>query len=136
MRIRPILSTALVVSGLSLGPAMAAETESFEEKVKIMAGETLFKESCRRCHAPDADRASYGPALEDVIGRAAGSISDYDYSQALKSSGFVWTRGALRAWMEDNTGFLPGTKMRHVGISDPTVQDFILTYLESLAGSD
>jgi len=27
---------------------------------------------------------------------------------------------------------MPGTKMRHVGIPDPTVQDFILAYLESI----
>ena len=101
-----------------------------------MAGETLYKEQCRRCHAPDADHESYGPVLSGVIGRRAGSVPGYEYSEALKTASFVWTTGALRAWMEDNTGFLPDTKMRHVGITDPTVQDFILTYLESLSAGN
>ncbi|MEE3316337.1 MAG: hypothetical protein VX202_01125 [Pseudomonadota bacterium] len=76
------------------------------------------------------------PPLENVIGRAAGSIEDYDYSVALEASGIVWTPAALRAWMEDNDGFMPGTKMRHVGIEDRTVQDFILAYLASITTRD
>ncbi len=60
--------------------------------------------------------------LENVVGRGAGTYEDYDYSIALEASGIVWTPAALRAWMEDNDGFMPGTKMRHVGIEDRTVQ--------------
>lgn len=54
----------------------------------------------------------------------------------MANSGIVWTPAALRAWMEDNTGFMPGTRMRHVGITDPTVQDFILSYLETLPATN
>lgn len=129
---RFVLGAAL--AAVSLGGASASET-SFE-KAKIVAGEMLYKAECRRCHAPDVDHASYGPRLENVIGRVAGSVPDYDYSETLKRSGLVWTEAALRAWMEDNSGFLPGTKMRHVGIADPTVQDFILAYLHSISASD
>ena len=129
---RFVLGAAL--AAVSLGGASASET-SFE-KATIVAGEMLYKAECRSCHAPDADHASYGPRLENVIGRVAGSVPDYDYSETLKRSGLVWTEAALRAWMEDNTGFLPGTKMRHVGIADPTVQDFILAYLHSISASD
>ena len=115
-------------------PSFASET-SFD-KIQIDAGAELFASGCRRCHATDADHESYGPPLENVIGRAAGSYPDYDYSIALEASGIVWTKAALRAWMEDNQGFMPGTKMRHVGITDPTVQDFILAYLESITTRD
>ena len=38
--------------------------------------------------------------------------------------------------MEDNTGFMPGTKMRHVGIEDRTVQDVILAYLATISDRD
>lgn len=109
-----------------------AQASEVFEQAKITAGEMLYRVECRRCHAPDSNDPSYGPPLENVIGRGAGTFPDYDYSEALASSGIVWTPAALRAWMEDNTGFLPGTKMRHVGIADRTVQDFILTYLASL----
>lgn len=117
-------------AALILVPSIAS-ADAYET-VKVMAGEALFKEDCRRCHAPDADHASYGPRLQGVVGRAAGSVAGYEYSAALAGSGIVWTEAALRAWMEDNTGFMPGTKMRHVGIEDRTVQDFIISYLKTL----
>lgn len=124
-----LAAVALVFSG-------AAQASDIFEKAKVTAGEMLFKQECRRCHAPDASDPSYGPPLENIIGRGAGTYPDYDYSDALSASGIVWTPAALRAWMEDNTGLLPGTKMRHVGITDRTVQDFILTYLGSITTND
>lgn len=127
--------TAMIALAL-VAAAPTAQASDVFEKAKIMAGEMLYKQECRRCHAADAQDPSYGPPLENIIGRAAGSYEDYDYSVALEASGIVWTTAALRAWMEDNTGFLPGTKMRHVGIADRTVQDFILAYLGSITGPD
>lgn len=130
---KPIVpALCLALSGLT-APALA---ETTFEKVKVDAGAQLFAAECRRCHATDADHESYGPPLDNVIGRAAGSYPDYEYSIALEASGIVWTPAALRAWMEDNAGFMPGTKMRHVGIEDRTVQDFILAYLGSITTRD
>jgi cytochrome c len=115
-----------------LGALPAAADAARDAQIKIEAGEAFFGGDCRRCHATDADKASYGPLLDGVVGRMAGKYPGYPYSPALANAGFVWTEGALRAWMEDNTGLMPGTKMRHVGITDPVVQDFILAYLTSL----
>ena len=126
------ITAALATSLLATLPALA---DTFEE-VKVSAGETLFDAECRRCHAVDAEDPSYGPPLDNILYRAAGSYEDYDYSIALEASGIVWTPAALRAWMEDNDGFMPGTKMRHVGIADRTVQDFILAYLGSISPQD
>lgn len=123
----------LVCAAFAAIAAGHATAETAYEKVKVEAGEKLYVAECRRCHAPDADHESYGPTLDNVVGRTAGSYPDYEYSEALSNSGIVWTPAALRAWMEDNTGFMPGTKMRHVGIEDRTVQDFIIAYLSSIS---
>ncbi|AAV94796.1 cytochrome C [Ruegeria pomeroyi] len=128
---RPV-SYALALM-MAASPALA---DTKFEQIKIEAGAALYDGECRRCHASDTDHESYGPPLENVLGRGAGTYPDYDYSIALEASGIVWTPAALRAWMEDNTGFMPGTKMRHVGIEDRTVQDFILAYLASLSTRD
>lgn len=120
------------LAALAAPAAQAQVTATFNE-LKVEAGQHLYQSVCRRCHAPDADHATYGPPLENVVGRKAGSYPGYAYSPALKGANFVWTDGALRAWMEDNTEFVPGTKMRHVGIADQTVQDFILAYLRSIS---
>ena len=130
---RPILTAAAFL--LAATPTTFAMADTFAE-VKVTAGQTLFDAECRRCHAVDADHASYGPPLDNILYRAAGSYEDYDYSIALEASGIVWTPAALRAWMEDNDGFMPGTKMRHVGIEDRTVQDFILAYLTHISPQD
>lgn len=118
---------------LTAAPLAAEEQHSFDQ-IKIDAGAAFFAQECRRCHSTDADKSSYGPLLEGVVGRKAGTYPDYPYSPALAAAGFVWTPGALRAWMEDNDAFVPGTKMRHVGVTDPTVQDFIVTYLLNIDG--
>lgn len=129
------LKPAIVLAVLALIPApVAAEENGSFGHIKVEAGEALFEAECRRCHATESTDASYGPLLEGVVGRKAGSFEGYPYSEALKGAGFVWTDGALKAWMADNDGFVPGTKMRHVGIDDPTVQDFILAYLKSVSG--
>jgi cytochrome c len=131
---RFVMMPALVaaLSALSMAP-MAAQADETFEKIKVDAGQQLFTSTCRRCHSPGADLKTYGPNLENVVGRRAGSVEGYDYSPALMGSGIVWTDAALRAWMEDNDGFMPGTKMRHVGITDHTVQDFILAYLHAIS---
>jgi len=131
---KQIIPAICLALGALTVPALASEATF--EKVKVDAGATLFGSECRRCHATGSDHESYGPPLENIVGRAAGSYPDYDYSVALEASGIVWTTAALRAWMEDNAGFMPGTKMRHVGIKDSTVQDFILAYLESITTRD
>ena len=112
---------------------VALAEEGLDAKTKIEAGKAFFTSDCQRCHSVDADKQTYGPPLENVIGRPVGSVEGYTYSEALKSAGFVWTEGALRAWMEDNQSFVPGTKMRHVGIVDPVVQAFIVAYLKDAA---
>ena len=129
---RTWLAATLLVALIPAGGAGPAGAVTFEE-AKIMAGEALFQKECRRCHAADADHETYGPPLVGVIGRQAGTYPGYEYSDALRNSGIVWTPAALRAWMEDNKGFMPGTKMRHVGIDDPVVQAFILSYIAAIS---
>lgn len=131
-----LAAAAAALAALTLAGPARAESEAVFNAVKVSAGETLYNSECRRCHAADSTDPSYGPPLENIVGRAAGSYADYDYSVALSASGIVWTPAALRAWMEDNDGFMPGTKMRHVGIEDRTVQDFILAYLVSITTID
>jgi cytochrome c len=118
------------VPGEAAAQALADETY---DRIKLDAGAAVFQAECSSCHSPDAEGENYGPPLENVLGRAAGSWPNFPYSEALKMSGIIWTDAALRAWMEDNTGFMPGTKMRHVGIDDPMIQDILLHFLNSIS---
>ena len=123
----------VVVGGLNLATTAIAEVSDTGKQAMIKAGQILFEHRCRSCHADDPSLKSYGPSLVGVVGRKAGSVDGFTYSDALKSSGLVWTAESLRAWMANNTGIMPGTRMRHVGITDTSEQDFILEYLRSIS---
>ncbi|MFA9474053.1 MAG: cytochrome c family protein [Filomicrobium sp.] len=117
---------------LHAGVAQAGMTDAGKKAMQA-AGEIMFEQRCRSCHADDPARKAYGPSLIGVIGRKAGSLEGFEYSDAMKNSGIIWNKNTLRAWMADNDGFMPGTRMRHVGIDDRTEQDFLLTYLTNLS---
>lgn len=96
----------------------------------VAAGRHLFA-SCANCHAvgPGA-RHGFGPHLNGLAGRKAGSLAGYAYSPAMKASGLVWTPATLTAYLRDPGGLVPGTKMRYwgLGINEKKVVD-LLAYL-------
>lgn len=94
------------------------------------AGRKLFA-SCANCHAvgPSA-RHGFGPHLNALAGRKAGSLAGYAYSPAMKASGLVWSEATLTAYLRDPSAVVPGTKMRYwgLGINEKKVAD-LLAYL-------
>lgn len=97
------------------------------------AGQTVFK-LCASCHqlGPRA-RAGFGPQLTGVIGRKAGSTSDYHYSDAMQKSGIVWSEAQLAAFIRAPDHVVPGTRMRFWGISDEQKIADLLAYLKASA---
>ena len=61
------------------------------------------------CHS--LDKNDVGPRHRGVYGRKAGSLPDYGYSDALKSSTIVWNEETLDKWLTDPQAFVPGVKM-------------------------
>ncbi|MFJ7145189.1 cytochrome c family protein [Pseudomonas protegens] len=113
----------LVGSTLLTSPALAGDAE---------AGGKLFKRLCSGCHniGPSV-RSSFGPQLNGIIDRPAGSAQDYQYSTAMKSSGIVWTRDKLIQYLEDPKAVVPGTRMIFWGLSDEEKIDNLLAYLQT-----
>lgn len=129
MDFRHSAAAATIALGLLAIPQGAARAEDGLPG----AGKHLFETHCRICHADDLAKKSYGPPLVGVIGRKAGSYPGFAYSDAMKGAGFTWTDTAVKAWMADNTHMLPGTKMRHVGVTDAGEQELIVGYLRSIS---
>ncbi len=115
--------TLLLPSMLCSAPALAGDAE---------AGAKLFKRLCSGCHniGPSV-RSSFGPELNGIIDRPAGSAQDYQYSTAMKSSGIVWTRDKLSLYLQDPKGVVPGTRMIFWGLSDEEKIDNLLAYLQT-----
>jgi cytochrome c len=85
------------------GPAAAGSLDGHPAR-----GEQLY-EACTDCHS--LDKNDVGPRHRGVFGRKAGSLPDYSYSEALKSSNIVWNEETLDKWLTDPQAFVPGTKM-------------------------
>jgi cytochrome c len=117
---------ALAISGLSAlaGQAWAAASEADAE---------LFRKNCQTCHSVVDDGAQRaGPTLHLVLGRKAGKIAGFPYSQALKDADFAWSPEALDAWLTNPQSYLPGTYMMYRQ-NDPAIRAAIIRYLQDAA---
>lgn len=96
------------------------------------AGGKLFTKTCGGCHSiGEGARGGFGPQLNGIIDRPAGTTTDYQYSDAMKNSGVVWSRDKLAAYIEAPKKVVSGTRMIFWGISDQEKIQDILAYLET-----
>jgi cytochrome c len=85
---------------------------------------------CASCHqvGPSAHNG-FGPQLNGIIGRRAGSVDGYAYSPAMKNAALVWSEKNLKTFLKSPGDTVPGNKMRFWGIgSDSQVAD-LMAYL-------
>lgn len=94
-------------------------------------GQRVFQQ-CASCHqvGPNA-HGGFGPQLNGLFGRRAGSTPDYAYSEAMKNAGIVWNEQTLAAFLRDPGKVVPGTKMRFWGIGDANQILALQAYLRS-----
>ncbi|MGB0748919.1 MAG: c-type cytochrome [Magnetospiraceae bacterium] len=127
--------------------AMAAEaTEAMENaKEAVMsamgddlpgdatAGEAVFKKECRKCHKVSADmKKAVGPNLFGLLGRPAGSVDGFKYSDAMADSGLTWDAETLMKYLEDPKNFVPKNKMAYKGLADEADRQNVISYINSV----
>lgn len=120
-----------------LGPAVAGVIVGFvassAQAQDVGAGERLFKRYCGICHIAEKDstRRLQGPNLFGLIGRKAGTIEGFRYSEANKNSGIVWSAETLDPYLADPREVIKGTTMAFVGVKKPDERKAIIEYLEA-----
>jgi cytochrome c len=95
----------------------------------VVRGQVLYVARCASCHSVDENRT--GPMHRGVVGRQAGSVSNFDYSPALRNSHLVWTQANLLAWLKDPEAFIPGQGM-DVHLDQTHDREDVVAYLASL----
>jgi cytochrome c2 len=99
-------------------------------------GAEVFKK-CRACHdvGPEA-KNKVGPMLNDMVGRTAGTVPQFAYSEANKTAGangLTWSEASLAKYLEDPRAFMPGTKMAFAGLKDPQDRNDLIAYLKTFS---
>ncbi|HEX2255562.1 MAG TPA: cytochrome c family protein [Afifellaceae bacterium] len=122
-------AAALVsIAGLIATTGIAAAQDLVAE------GENVFRR-CAACHAiGEGATHRVGPQLNNVIGRQAGSLEDYNYSQAMKTAGeegLVWDEETLDEFLTNPAAMIPGTKMVFPGLRQEEQRQAVIAYLAS-----
>jgi cytochrome c len=117
----------IAAATLTIHPAFAAVPTD-----QAAAGATLFKSRCGICHSPEPGTNKIGPSLFNVVGRPAGSIPDFAYSDANRHSGIVWNTSALDRYLTAPQAMVPGTKMTFPGLKDEQQRAEVIAYLSTL----
>ena len=119
MRFSPLaLATATFM--LASVPAFAAGDAALGEKSFI---------KCKACHDVTQGVNKVGPTLKGIVGRAAGTVEGYKYSDANKNSGLTWDEATLSEYLKNPKAKIPGTKMAFAGIKDQAEIDNLIAYL-------
>jgi len=124
MRVEGILGILCWLAGATL-PAFA--------DVDLAAAEIQFKKSCGTCHVAVADAPPrQGPNLFGVVGRKAGDVAEFKYSEAFAkgSGGIVWDEDTLDRWLADPQSVIPGAIMPYKQ-ADPDKRRLVIEYLKT-----
>ena len=92
------------------------------------AGATVFNK-CKACHI--LGKNAVGPNLVGVIGRKAGTSEGFNYSDAMKATGWTWDEAKLKEYLTDPKKTVPGNKMVFMGLADAADRDNVVEYLKS-----
>ena len=85
---------------------------------------------CRSCHSITKGAPNLtGPNLYGVFGTKAAAVPGFDFSDAMKASGFTWDAPTLDKWITDPRAALPETKMTFLGDKDPKERADIVAYV-------
>jgi nitrite reductase (NO-forming) len=96
-------------------------------------GRRVFQK-CQACHSLDPGKTLVGPSLAKLIGRHAGTLEGFDYSDAMKKAAIVWDAATLDAYLADPQNVVPGNRMPFPGLKSETDRHDVVAFLAAAAG--
>ena len=142
---KPEKSAYQVASSTTVDSTNASETNSENlESESIMAlfasvsstdGAKVFSK-CKACHSIAKDGGNkIGPALWGVIGRKAGSLTDYKYSKAMAAHGKPWSFEEMNGFLIKPKEWVKGTKMSYAGLKNEKDRAAVILYMNENSDS-
>ena len=115
--------SALFVTLLAAGPHVLA--------ADAVAGKAAFRQQCVLCHTaePSDNGGAQGPSLAGVVGRKAGGVPGFSYTEAMKKSNLTWDASTLDRFLQAPTTVVPGSSMV-VPVTDKVTRENVIAYLQ------
>ena len=123
-RITLMAASAALMLAFGTGTAFADSDGDAE------AGKKVFNK-CKSCHGFDPGKKKIGPHLNGVVGRAAGTVENYKYSEPMETSGLTWDHETLHKFLTKPKALVKGTKMSLAGIKKEADRANVIAYIES-----
>jgi cytochrome c len=96
-------------------------------------GQMGFNNYCRTCHSIKSGDNRLGPSLAGMVGRKAGSVPGFPYSDSMRNSGVTWDEATLDKFITDPSAVVPNNKMAPFsGVSDPAERAKIIAFLKKI----
>ena len=119
----------------------ASSSSGSEEIMALFASanvadrEKVFKK-CAACHSiAKGGGNKIGPALWGVLGRQAGSVSDYKYSKAMAAHGKTWSFEEMNSFLIKPRDWIKGTKMSFAGLKSKNDRVAVILYMNEKTDS-
>lgn len=114
-------STAPVSFAWNSGPVSLTAKEA--------RGKTVYAQ-CIGCHSPERNRT--GPKHCGLIGRKTGTVKGFEYSDAMRRAGVIWTRETLDQFLYSPIDYIRGTNMTIAGVKDNDDRRDFIAYLVAM----
>lgn len=125
----PALAAAALATALLAAGPVRAEGDAAE-------GRKVFRK-CAACHTVQPGKHRLGPSLAGIVGRQAGTVEGFKYSEAMTEfgeNGGAWDEDTLDAYLADPRGYIKGNKMAFPGLKDADERQDIIAYLKTVEG--
>lgn len=117
--------------------APAEEEEAGPDIIELVAsadpaaGASVFRR-CQACHRLEDGANGTGPHLYGVVGRDIAAASGFGYSAALSGLEGEWTVEKLGAFLQNPSGYAPGTTMSFAGLRNIQDRANVIAYMDSI----
>ena len=122
MHIQALAAAAAALALVLGGPARADGDAAKGEKVYA---------KCKTCHEIATDKNKVGPTLQGVIGRKAGTVQGFKYSEAMVNSGVTWDVATIAEYVAKPKEFIAGNKMAFSGLKKEDEIEDLVAYIHA-----
>ena len=95
-------------------------------------GALIYEDACGQCHQLTPGSNKKGPQLMNIYGAGAAELADYDYSEGLTTSDWVWDAKTLDPYIADAEKAMPESKMLADPMPDASERADVIAYLSTL----